>query len=184
MTYRLLPALPKIAKVTPKLVRYGGDLTSVTGGPTQRILRLGSRYSVQVDLPPLKTTACARDWIAAANAALAEGLTLRLLYPQFGTSAAAPTVSSGAGTVVTVGSVSGIAVGQWFSYVVSGHAYLHQVTGISGSDLSVAPAVRADPSGQTLNFAAPVMEGFSDDLGWSLEMLKFAGLSFTLTEDR
>jgi hypothetical protein len=183
MAFVALPTLPRLAKITPKLVRFGGDLTSITGGPTQRVSRLGTRFSIQVDLPTMDA-ACAATWIAAQLQAEAEGKTLRLALPQFGISAAAPTVGAGAGAALSVSSAAGIAVGMWFSFVASSHAYLHAVTAISGTDLSVAPQLRVDPAGLGLNFAAPVVEGFDDGAAWSMEMLRFVGQSFMLSENR
>lgn len=178
-----LPALPRQATLEVRLQDFGGDLTPVLGGPVQRLSRLGSRLAVEVTLPTLDL-ACARTWIAARMRAKAEGQTLRLTLRQLGGSPADRAAVSGVGTSVAVGSAAGIEVGHLFSFVVGGVSYLHQVTAISGGNLSVAPMLRASPAGQTLNFVAPRIEGLVDGGEWSLERLRFVGQRFSLAEAR
>ncbi|MFN3585193.1 hypothetical protein [Phenylobacterium sp.] len=187
MAYVLLPELPRQARVRQRVLRFGTDLNPVLGGPTQRLSRLGARFAIEVTLPPLDLP-CARAWLAARAKAEAEGLNVRLVMPQLGDGAALTgrTVVSGAGATMTVDNATGIEPGMLFSFVdaVPNHAYLHQVTAVSGSDLSVAPLLRVNPAGFPLRFDAPRVQGFLDELAWDLERLRFVGQTFTLTESR
>lgn len=186
MSVVTLPLPPRLAKISPRLLRFGGDLTSALGGPSQRISRLGSRFAVRVDLPAMDLD-CGRQWIAARTKAEAEGSTARLVLAQADAAGVVGVTASagGAGASLPVSSVAGISVGLFFSFVVSGHAYLHQVTGIAGGTLAIAPLLRVTPAaGNALEFAAPVVEGLLDDVAWDLDLMRFIGQSFTLTEDR
>ena len=178
-----LPVLSRQATVELRLIDFGGDLTPILGGPVQRILRLGSRLAADVTLPTMDA-ACGRAWIAARMRAKAEGHMLRLGLKQLGVAPASRAASSGAGAEIVVASAAGVEVGHLFSFIVAGVSYLHQVTDISGTTLSVAPMLRADPGGQTLNFQSPVIEGLVDGATWSVERLRFIGQRFTLAEAR
>lgn len=185
MAHLLLPQLPKATRLNVRVIEFGNDLTSILGGPSQRLMRMGSRHAVDVALPPLDL-ACARTWLAARNKAQAEGMTLRLIMPQLGdgTALAGRTAVSGGGTSLTVNSAAGITPGLYFSFIVGDHAYFHQVTDVVGATLSVAPLLRADPAGQQLKFDEPRLQGFADAVAWDLERLRFVGQTFTITEDR
>lgn len=178
-----LPTLPRQASLDFRMQDLGGDLTPIFGGPVQRILRLGSRLLADVTLPTL-TAACARTWIAARLRAKTEGETLRLTVPQMGAAPADRAAISGAGAGLVVADGTGLAAGQLFSFEAGGVVYLHMVTGVAGGAVSVGPALRANPAGLTLNFAAPVIEGLVDGPDWSLERMRFVGQRFTLAEAR
>lgn len=181
-----LPTAPRGTKWTPRFMRYGGDLTPVLGGPVQRIGRLGTRFSYQVDLPPM-SKAIAAAWIAAIAQADATNDTLRLVVPQLtdGSAVTGRTAVSGVGAGLVISSGAGVAVGQLFSFVVAGHSYLHLVTSVSGSNLGVSPLLRVNPAGVALEFNSPAVDGFAPDgANWTLEMLRFVGVSFAVNEDR
>lgn len=181
-----LPALPRGTDVSQKLLRFGGDLKPGLGGPILRILRLGSRWQFDVSLPPMDLD-CARAWLAVRAKSDAEGDTLRLTLKPMGPDSAAVVgrmATSGAGAGLVISSGAGVAVGMTFSFVKDGHSYLHMVTGVAGANLTVSPLLRANPAGLALEFAAPAVDGFVDDLSWTMQRLRFVGQSFTLVEDR
>ncbi len=182
-----LPALPRGSTIAPRGLRFGGDLRSVLGGPTQRMTRLGSRFAVDVDMPKMAAP-CAAGLIAARLRAETLGDTLRLPIPQNGngSAAGAPTATGGAinSAVLTKAGGGAIAVGMFFSFVAGGRSYLHMVTSVAGATLGVAPLLRASPVGHVLNFAAPVIEGLVDETAWTLERLRVIGQRFTITEAR
>jgi hypothetical protein len=180
------PVLPRGAVVTPRLVRYGGDLISTLGGPTQRISRFGTRYAVTVELPTLDAV-CAGRWLACPLAAEANGDTLTLIMPQALTVppyAGTPTGTGPAGAVVIdILGPAAILPGTWFSFVSGGRNYLHLVTGVPNANrLTISPALRVPLNATALDFIAPKLEGFCEDTEWSLEWFKYVGHAFTLTE--
>lgn len=179
-----LPALPRGVRVDPALVEAGGTLRSALGGPDQALLRFGDKIRVAYAFPTVDA-ACARTWLAAQMKAKATGDTVRISVPQMG---AGPTGVTGVGaagsTSVTGTGAGGVAPGQWFSFVAGGVSYLHMVTSNTDGALTVAPRLRAALSG-AMEFAAPVIEGFLDAApAWSVERLRFVGLSFSVTEAR
>lgn len=178
------PTLPRGTVVTPQLVRYGGDLVSSLGGPTQRITRPGSRYAVEVQLPTLDAD-CAAQWLAAALSAEAAGDTNTLVVPQMIAEARDMAGVSGTGTagtakITVVGAVP--PVGAFLSMLANGRHHLHLVTGVAGLDLTVAPLLRYSFAGLPLHIANPKLEGYCDETSWSLEHLRFVGHTFTITE--
>jgi hypothetical protein len=181
-----LPTVPRGTTLKPKLIRYGGDLTSSLGGPTQRIVRLGSRYAVEVGLPSLDAV-CGAEWVSCALQAEALGDTLGLAMPQTVPYVGNPNNVKGTGTAGTPNvSITGGAppVGCWISFVANGRHYLHLMTSVQGSTCTVSPILRASISALKLEVVAPVLEGFPDDLTqWDVEWFRFIGHSFTLTEN-
>ena len=197
MTAVPFPTSPIPWSVKPRLVDYGGDLTPPLGGPVQRVVRLGSRWAVDVSFPSISGR-WAKAMIAARIKARAGGSTLIMSWPQpterggFG----APVVSGGgqAGLSLAVSGLTRglIEAGTFFSLTVSGRNYLYMVTdtimvGPAGTaTLQTAPMLRATPDDQAaINFLNPQIEGFvagaTED--WSLDMLlKTSLFSFTIAE--
>ena len=184
----MLPALPRTAKVRPRVLRFGNDLTPALGGPSQRLLRLGARFSIEVTLPPLGD-ACARAWLAARMRSEADGSTVRLALPQ---RAARPVGAVAGGTANAAqifadflpGGSGVIEPGMLFSFVADGRSYLHMVTTTAGGGIGVAPRLRVGFELENLEFENPVVEGYLDEVAWDLEALRFTGQSFVLTEER
>jgi hypothetical protein len=179
--------IPRGATLTPHLVRVSGDLVSPLGGPTQRITRLGSRYAVDVALPPLDA-ACAASWLSAPLQAEAIGDTLTLTMPQMIVAARTLGPAHGGGAAgsnvltLTDGSPP---LGAWLSFAFGGRNYLHLVIGQpAAGQIAVSPLLRVTiPNTTPLELAAPQLEGFADDTAWSLEYVRFVGHKFTLTEN-
>jgi hypothetical protein len=179
------PILPRGTTLGARLVRYGGDLVSVLGGPTQRIARLGSRYLVEVQLPTLDAE-CAGRWLGAVLQAEARGETVTLTLPQMnpvaGLTGGTGTGAVGASEITYAGAA--VLPGTWFSFFANGRNYLHLVTAQTAADtLAISPRLRAAmPAATLLEFAHPKLEGYCDDTSWSLEFVRFVGHTFTLTE--
>jgi len=179
-----LPALSRFDQIEFSEVEFGGYLKSTLGGPTQRVKRPGGRLSVSVDLRPMNET-CARQWLGARMRSKAEGETLRLILRQNGPGISGISGSGAVNASVISASGSGIKVGQIFSFIAGGHAYLHMVTNVAGGSVNIAPSLRANMSGHPLDFMTPTIEGFIESpTAWSLTQLKHFGQSFVLIEDR
>jgi hypothetical protein len=181
-----LPTLPRGASLKPKLTRYGGDLTSVLGGPTQRITRPGTRYACDVGLPTLDAD-CGARWVGALLQADTVGDTVGLVMPQTivdmrTLSGVAGTGASGTPTVTITGPAP--LPGAWFSFQAGGRHYLHQVTTVSGNTVTVTPLLRVAMSASPMEFIAPILEGFADNPPeWGVEFFRFVEQSFTITEN-
>ena len=182
-----LPKPPRGTTITPHLIRTGGDLTSVLGGPTQRITRVGSRYSADVEFPPLDAD-CGAEWLACLLEAEASGQTLSLPMPQMIPAAKTMTVLEGSGSagsnVISIETLNLPPVGAWLSVFAGGRNYLHFVTAHPGQQqVQVGPLLRVSfPSGTPVEIGTPLLEGFIDDTSWSLDYFRFVGSKFTITE--
>lgn len=180
----ILPALPRQTRATPSYRDFSARSVPPSGGQEQRIARLGDRWSVRYTLPPM-VEAQALAFIAAQARAVTEGATVRSVLPRTGDAPAGLTgVGAANATFLTASSGADVAVGMFFSFEAGGHAFLHQVTGVTGAVLNVAPRLRAGANG-ALNFATPVVEGFLDGaISWDVERLMHSGVTFTISEDR
>jgi hypothetical protein len=193
----VFPTLPRAASAVLGLSDNAGRLKPPTGGPSQTILRPGDRRYARVTLPTLDAD-CADAWIAVMIRHKTEGGSVRLtlpLKPADGLPAGAQI--DGAGQAGALLAIKGLGVGQIlkpnrnFSIIVSGRSYLHSTTSQTTADgtgkaiATIGPMLRVSPgNGLALNFTAPIIEG-ELDLGpveWTVERLRFVGVSFTITE--
>lgn len=187
-----LPTLPLEAQLKPRLIGFGADLTPPLGGPTLRVRRLGSRFALDVGLPAMD--ACGDVWIAACLQAEASNDTLSLVWPRTkardGLPAPAVGAAGQAGSTLQVSALTKpIPALSFFSFTANGRSYLHAVTAPAAAGatiLTIAPMLRASPSsGQPLNFAAPVVEGYAtgNATEWAEQLMAWRTLSFTLQEN-
>jgi hypothetical protein len=191
-----LPNYPGPQALSVSLVDFGTVQLGALGGTAQRINRLGARWRVEVQLPPM-TTAEARVWAAALTRGLREGVSWKLR--QVGT----PTGSPGAvlvnganqagGSLIVDGGTAGYVAkaGQWLSILTGGRRYLHQLaatTQLSGTGtgtLQIEPLLRVSPADNApVELGAPVIEGLlSTPPGWSIDAGRLVrGLSFAIEE--
>ncbi len=193
-----LPTAPAFITGEPSLKSFGADLTSSLGGPTQRLLRLGSRFSIDVAYPPMAYSD-AQTFLTALIQS--EAAALAVPFPQRGLTIGAPgsPVISGGGQAGLFLAIRGAAAnytvqaGQFFSVITGGRRSLYQcqtatVLNASGvGTLPIRPMLRTTPNdGDTVEMLQPYLEGFAP-LGaakWSIEMLVRVGIKFTVTEDR
>ena len=153
-----LPMVPALASVKPRLISFRADLQPSLGGPVQRVNRVGSRFAIDVQMPPLEAD-CARAWLAARLKAEAENDVLRLNWPQPGGALDIQgAVVDGAGQAGTALAVRGLApAGEvprgWFFSILYADGYrLHAATESVIADdqgravLSIAPMLRRSPA--------------------------------------
>lgn len=141
MTSVLLPSSPGVVVARPRLLDWGGVQTSVLGGTSQRIERLGSRHALDVELPPMDALT-AMAWIQRLKRG--KSLMVRMVMPQPGFTPAAqgaPRIltAGGGGAIDIAGLVSGWTgkEGQFASISTGGRLYLYAL------DADVAAAATA-----------------------------------------
>lgn len=192
-----LPTTPQPADVTATLLDYGMVLRPASGAPALRVNRGGSRYSVQVSLPPM-TADTARQFVSRLQSAKREGL--RMPYPLLGLSQGSPgsPVVNGTDSAGTTLKLRGLTVGYtikegyWLSLTnAAGVSFLHNVRATvvasagGTATLTVEPPLRsAFLDGATVRLSAPIVEGIvTSDVSWSLPADRIVtGLGFTLEE--
>ncbi len=189
-----LPSAPAARAGMPELLRFGGDLKPPLGGPVQRIVRLGTRFALTLDYPPM-LKASFDALMAALIRADTEGTTVLTDFVQqpstltFGTPLVNGASQVGA-TLAADGFTSGLAIpaGTLFSFTASGRNYLHMVhtavTATGGAaTLAIGPMLRASPADNAaLQFAAPKIEGFVEAIRWRHAEDKTYALSVTIAE--
>lgn len=165
-----LPDTPGPADVTWRPLDFGVTRVPPLGGPVQRINRSGNRWAVDVTLPPLSPTDT-RRWQAALSAAAREGgrwkvRQIGLMISAFGAVKVAGAEQVGQSLEVDGGTAGAPwAQGQFFSLVVDGQRYLHQLAAAGSfaadgtATLPLVEPLRVSPSdNDTLDFA-PRIEG-------------------------
>lgn len=188
-----IPSLPQHETQELKLQSSAVTPTQTFGGPTQRISRLGDRFTLTVSTRRLSYTQG-----ASVVASLLQGLSNKVAVPiqQPGLAIGTPgnpTVVGGSGTTLNLtGFTSGYAIraGQVFSIVHGGKRYVHiAAAGASAPggavSLQIYPMLRTPvTSGDVVEFAAPKIEGFLADTsaGWSVGLAQSIGLTFSVVE--
>lgn len=192
-----LPTTVRPRHGTPALRRAGGDLIPNGLGPVQRLTKLGARFAVRFDYPPLQKAA-AEELIGALldadtqNTTLIVALTMGPLAADLG----APLVN-GAGqagaTLNADGFTASVAIprGTPFSFSAGGRHFLHMTRqaigadGSGGAALPIGPMLRASPADNAvLDFAEPKIEGLveGNEIPWEVDVAMLVGLSFTVFE--
>ena len=193
-----LPACPPPVGATLSLVSFGQDAQGPMGGPTQRVLRLGSRMRVELSWAPMGYDD-ARRFIARLLRAEASPVAIAL--PQRGLGPVSPGALAVSAAVTSSGllAVSGgtpnllLKEGQFFSLTAGGRRYVHNlqddvVLDANGAGmLPLNPLLRVAPAiGDMTEWVIPILEGFPDlnSTKWTLEWLTRVGLQLAVTEDR
>jgi len=190
-----LPSSPAPRAISPHLISRRRDLEPTFGGPTTRVQRLGSKWAIDFDLPPMRY-ADAMAWIAALTRA--EGDTVMIDVPQPGFETGSPGTplvngASQAGSFIDLDGFGAYTAkaGQFFSVIISSQRYLYQVAvdrvaaaGVM-TDLAISPMIRRSPADNAVvEFATPKIEGFLSgrETGWTVDVARTVGISFTITE--
>lgn len=191
-----LPVTPAPRSITPRLVSRRRDLEPTFNGPTSRIRRLGSRWSIDFELPPMPFLT-AMEWVAKLTSAEADTVIMAVPQPGFETGApGSPLVNGGSqlGAAIDLDGFSPAFVataGQWFNLTVSSRLYLYQVAADQVAsadvmaDLAISPMIRRSPANNSAaDFSTPKIEGFLSgrETSWTVDVARTVGLSFTITE--
>lgn len=194
-----LPDYPAPASVTPALMDFGSVLQPGLGGPTQKINRLGNRFSISVTMPAMKVPKLGRIWLSRLIQAQTQGARMR--WPLQGVKS--PPVSSTGikiadggqtgSTLICYGGVPNAVYkeGQFFSILTNGRHHLYMLTdevifNVEGTaPLPIAPMLRVNhgPS-DSLFFDPPFFEGIliGDRREWEWSIANFVGLQFEIQE--
>lgn len=180
-----------VATAAPRFIDRGGVLRSSLGGPDQRIDRLGSRWGVDVQLKPMKADD-ARVWIARLIRGMRERAIMKfpqpgLVSPGTGNLVAAASPGANVETFAVTGEITSAKEGRFISFQTNGKYYVHQITSLTGSPITIQPPLRlAIASGQAIQLApASVMiEGYvlGEPQSWTIDAARIYGIAFSLEE--
>ena len=191
-----LPADPAPQRVTPRLRRFGNDLTPVGGGPVTRVRRLGDRFSLDVQLPPLDYADQAMKWIGRLARGTADTVTLPVPQPGLNIGTPGAPRVNGAGQLGMTLNVDGFTPGyvmregQFFSIITGGQRFLYVCTADTVATggamvLPFEPMLRRQPANDdVIEVAQPIIEGFIEgrESSWTVEAAFNVGLSFKIDE--
>ena len=195
-----LSTTPGPRSINPRLVSRRRDLAPTFNGPTSRIRRIGSRWAIDFVFPPM-TYETAMEWVAKLTSAEADTVILAVPQPGFETGAPGVPLVNGAGQLGSALDLDAFTPnhvarsGQWLNLTVGGQLYLYQVaadtiataSGPGGvmADLPINPMIRRSPADNSAaDFSTPKIEGFlsGNENGWTVDLARTVGLSFTITE--
>lgn len=182
----------------PYLRDFGSVLTPFLGGPEQRINRLGTRFGLQVTLPP----APSGNEALTIQSRLLQGRADRLVmeWPQPGFDVGDPgaplmAAAVAAGTALPIkGMTPGhlLREGQFLSIIHLGRRYVHMiaanatVAGDGTATLSIFPMIRTSLAiNDVVEIARPMIEGLvspGDELSWRISVSKLSSFTFTVAE--
>lgn len=186
-----LPAWPGFVKADPFLISNSVSPDPVFDGEVQRFGRLGSKFGITVEMPPMDYND-ARLWVAALLRAEREKV--RMEWPQPGLSQiSAPAVTIGAvssanATVIALAGLPGgytVLGGQFLNHVKDGVPRLHNVSQTGTSPLIISPPLRKPAAvGDKIELDLPVIEGWIDgpETPWSVDNAHLYGFTFTIRE--
>jgi hypothetical protein len=197
MTAVAIPVLTGYVSAVPEFIDNGVRLVPPGGGVVQRLSRLGSRWALNVALPPAREGANVRALTMAILTARSAGASYP--WPQPGLvigTPGSPLVNGAgqAGTALILKSVAAnyaFQAGQAISILTGGRRYLHLVTAAATASaggavtLSIYPMLRASPANNApVEVAAPVIEGdiTRENFSWAHDPDDFVPLSFRIEE--
>lgn len=192
-----LPDWPGPNGVNPSLLDFGIVLRPATGGAVQQVGRPGSRWSIEVSFPPMEPDTARRFISRLTEAKRTGGLVMK--FPLLGLSQGNPgsPVVDGAGQAGTALSLRACRAnylfreGYWLTIIdAEGQRYLHNCRSTIAADATGRATIAIEPplrvpfaDGANVLLGKPLVEGFiSSDWGWSVDVARFAGISFTLEE--
>lgn len=177
----LLPTSPGPRAAKMNLMSFGTILTPFLGGPTQRINRLGTRWSMLVSMPPLMADPDGRVWANALAQAVEAGAVMPIVQDIDTGSPGAPVVSANVanGSVLPLSGMTPgyqLREGQFVSIIHGGRRYVYAIreavtVGVGGTvSASIFPLLRtALSTGDVVEIATPMIEGWIDSaFGWDV----------------
>jgi hypothetical protein len=184
----------------PRLIDFSRTLRPPMGGETQRLRRLGTRWSLSVQLPVIREGAVLAGLISDILRARDEGATYPWPQPGIVVPPAAAAVVRGAGQTGSAINLGGfpypytVRKGQAFSVSVAGRRYLYTFAATMTSDgagnfegLPIFPMLRRSPANGAPIDLNPVIEGDitadnADGFSWEHDRDDEVPLQFTIEE--
>lgn len=177
-------------------LEFGGLMPSALGGATERIERLGNRYSAVLSTPAMRIEPDGRRWSARLLRARREGAIVELHQPDFNVIApGSPVVATNtaSGRSIPISGLTpnyAIREGQWLNYIVDGQRYLDQATtqviaNASGEAAVILQNLIRVPltAGDIIDLATPRIEGWIDgDFSIPRMLDHTTSFSFTIAE--
>lgn len=194
MAALVLPPWPAPASVTLRLVSARNEMAPAFGGPVQRQGRMGSRYALDVVMPPMRYRD-AQEWADIDD----EAATVVMSIPQPGLDTGtpgAPVVDGGgqSGSSINLRGLTphyAIRKNQWLTLIIDDQrfAYRAKIAVVAdGGGEAVVPLRtllrQSPPDAALVEIADPKIEGYPTvpDGAWTVDSAHITPLVFTITE--
>lgn len=187
----------KCSGAVPTLMDWAVLQDPALGGVTQRLGRLGSRFSIDFQTPMMKIEDEGRRAIALLQQAQRLGGRVEYPQPDFRVGAVGAPLVSGAhtgGTTLTLKGLTpryAVRQGQALNLIVGGRYYLYfaagnaVMDGVGAGQVILTTPMRKHMAGnERVEIAKPVVEGWLDgtERSWTLDLARTVGLQFTIAE--
>lgn len=190
-----LPSSPGAASAMMRFVSHNNVLRPVFGGEEQVIQRMGSKWAIDVQMPPMVYDT-ARVWIARLTSGQAQTVLVPVPQPDMVIGNPGAPVVDGGGQGGTFLNLKGFAPGyqvregQFFSVVSGEDRCLYQAVEARAADaegkmrLQFNPMLRRWPvNNAVVEMAQPLIEGFVQTAQqWSIDTARHVGLEFSVVE--
>lgn len=194
----LLPVMSGLKTDKPKMIDYGGQLIAPNGGPTQTLMRIGTRHSYDITPPVMPAEPDGRIFATYLRLAKLYGVLFPFSQDGLRIGPVGNPVVDGAGqagsTILLRNFTPGYTVrfGQAFSLVHNGRRYLYfaaqQAMAVGGTlELDIFPMLRTLPGdGAVCEFAKPLIQGSlsGNEVAWERQTAPWCDFgTITITED-
>lgn len=191
-----LPETPGPVSQDWRLIDFGTRLQPPLGGPVQILNRLGARYQVTVQLPPMFGPQ-ASQWLAALTLGVRNGVRwkLRQVGIDPGLPGAPAVAGAGqAGSAIDIDGLTpnvGISDGQMMAIITASQRYLYMIaapvdaSNTGTAEIALTSPLRVPPADNDLvEIGTPSIEGVIEEggFGWSINAARHYGLAFSITE--
>lgn len=193
----ILPTSPGAQRAVPRVLDFGGIQRPGSGAKTQRMNRLGNRYGVAFEMPPLKNADEGRIWVNRLVRGQREGARMKYPLLDFDPGTPGPFVVNGTGQAGTMLNIRSGAPfyqfkeGQPFNILIGGSYYLDFIAadatanGSGAVTIALSQMLRVEPAdGDALLITQPVIEGWvvGDERSWELALNRSVALTFDIEE--
>lgn len=195
----VLPTNPASSRAIPRVLDFGGVQQPDSGAESQRHNKLGNRYGVAFELPPMKNKDVGRIYVNRLIRGQREGARMRYPLLDFDPGTPGNFVVNGSGQAGTMLNIDGGAPfyafkeGQPFHLSIGGHLYFDFIAadatanGSGAATITLTQMLRKPPiDGDALEFVEPCIEGWvvDDQVSWEIALNRNIGLSFEIHEAR
>ncbi|MBZ9649994.1 hypothetical protein K9B33_20885 [Sphingobium sp. 3R8] len=193
----ILPTSPGTIDAIPRVLDFGAVLEPGSGARTQRLNRMGNRYGVAFQLPPLKNKDEGRVWVNRLVRGQQEGARIRYPLLDFNPGTPGAFVVNGSGQAGKLLNVRGgtpgyqFKEGQPFNVIVGGEYFLDFIAadvtanGSGNATITLSQMLRVEPTdGAALAIAEPMIEGWvmGEAVSWRIAVERTIGISFEIHE--
>lgn len=177
-----LPERRSVKIDRPRMIDFGGALKPIMGGPVTTLMRLGTRFAIDITIPLMRTEPDGRTWGGLLCQAKLFGAAIYLRQDGLDIGMPGSPMVNGAGQTGMTLNLRGFRKGycmrfdQAFSLIVSGKRYVYRAAAdtVAAADgtmaLPIYPMIRKiAPDGAVCEVERPVLQGSlaGNEVAWT-----------------